>query len=399
MDLTFSHLLLYALEVLLVGGLAFVIFCAVTSFMRFQIMSKHAAEVRSGSVQETTNTFLVVVADRFLQRRSGPKTLALILFAPRDYSRCVAEGRTAMADEMARHVEQRLRGRCRREDVVAVADPGQLGVLLDAPKQHVPYIVERVAQAIEEQSLMIDGGVPLRVPVKAGWALVDGGVTTARALVDAARANLDAGENPAPPAKPATMTHHDAGDSAQKPGILDPLTEVLKQSHVPGSLQKFVALHLREGYSMSLLCIDVDYLKRYNSKYGTETGDRILKRLSLFLQRQTREEDLIGRSGDDEFVVAMAASVANAASAARRMVIRAKKTDDLAIGEGLRFTVSIGVAGFPDHGSASGELLDAARLALRGVKSRGRNNFGLPETSVKDKMAGGRQDGPEADIF
>lgn len=52
-----------------------------------------------------------------------------------------------------------------------------------------------------------------------------------------------------------------------------------------------------------LIVMDVDGLKRYNDLLGHETGDTLLRRVMLVLQRSLRENDDIFRIGGDEFAV------------------------------------------------------------------------------------------------
>lgn len=52
-----------------------------------------------------------------------------------------------------------------------------------------------------------------------------------------------------------------------------------------------------------LLVIDADHFKEINDRYGHLTGDQMLQRISLILERTFRKEDLVGRVGGDEFVV------------------------------------------------------------------------------------------------
>jgi hypothetical protein len=44
-----------------------------------------------------------------------------------------------------------------------------------------------------------------------------------------------------------------------------------------------------------LLCLDVDYLRRYNDQYGRKTGDQLLRSVADFPAALTREDDLIAR--------------------------------------------------------------------------------------------------------
>jgi diguanylate cyclase (GGDEF)-like protein len=398
MDSAFIHFLSGAGEFLLVAAIGFGAFCAVTSFMRFQMMAQHAA-TGAGVATAGVSGLTVLVTERLAQRRAESKRLTLLLVSPNEYFRLVAEDRAPLAAEMLRHVETRLRTLVRREDLVVVAEAGHVAVMADVPAVAVPAFVARVAEAAQREPMRVDGGVVLNVSVRTGWAATEGESSSAQGMVDRARESLK--QEPSASAGPSVAAdkHHDAGESAARPGLLDPLTGVLKADFVVSSLQKYVAQFRRDEYPIAVLCVDVDYLKRYNQKYGRATGDKILKRLSEFLQRHTREEDLIGRFGDDEFIVAMSAATREALGAARRLVLLAKKSEELKIGEGLRFTVSIGVAGHPEHGMTAGPLLEASQVALSGVKARGRSNCGLPDVSALPSPDRSRDRIEERDIF
>jgi len=56
---------------------------------------------------------------------------------------------------------------------------------------------------------------------------------------------------------------------------------------------------------LALLLLDLDDFSRVNHDYGYETGDRVLIELANRFRRQLRSYDLIGRCGEDEFLLAL----------------------------------------------------------------------------------------------
>jgi two-component system cell cycle response regulator len=56
---------------------------------------------------------------------------------------------------------------------------------------------------------------------------------------------------------------------------------------------------------LSLMLLDLDDFSRINQDYGYETGDRVLIELANRFRRQLRSYDLIGRCGEDEFLLAL----------------------------------------------------------------------------------------------
>jgi diguanylate cyclase (GGDEF)-like protein len=59
----------------------------------------------------------------------------------------------------------------------------------------------------------------------------------------------------------------------------------------------------REGYSSSLIYIDLDSLKSINDTFGHAGGNAALIGFARILGRTFRESDIIGRMGGDEFVI------------------------------------------------------------------------------------------------
>lgn len=56
---------------------------------------------------------------------------------------------------------------------------------------------------------------------------------------------------------------------------------------------------------LSLMLLDLDDFSRINHSYGYETGDHVLVELANRFRRQLRSYDLIGRCGEDEFLIAL----------------------------------------------------------------------------------------------
>jgi diguanylate cyclase (GGDEF)-like protein len=126
----------------------------------------------------------------------------------------------------------------------------------------------------------------------------------------------------------------------------------------------------------ALVFIDADHFKNYNDQNGHPAGDRLLKELSRILKEEVRETDLPARYGGEEFVILCpGVDAPGAAVLAERVRVRVEK-NQFEHGEKQplgKVTVSIGVAGFPEHGATMDEVLQAADQALYRSKSAGRN--------------------------
>lgn len=148
----------------------------------------------------------------------------------------------------------------------------------------------------------------------------------------------------------------------------DPLTRLGNPLAFAERLQEETMRLARYGQALSLLVLDVDWLKAINDRGGHQAGDAALRAVGRALRRGARQTDLTARVGGDEFAV-IAPSTPPQAAAALGERIRS-----LVAEEGGGFSVSVGVATM-EQGSTSDPrvLIDAADAALYEAKSQGRN--------------------------
>ncbi|MEK6950518.1 MAG: GGDEF domain-containing protein [Nanoarchaeota archaeon] len=166
--------------------------------------------------------------------------------------------------------------------------------------------------------------------------------------------------------------------STQKVAALgkDSLTGLYTRGTIDQRLAELIELEKRIKMPFSLLMIDVDYFKKINDTYGHPAGDRVLQKVAQALEEVQRKADFLGRYGGEEFLVLLPHTNKEQAAAAaerfRENVSRRNKEPVNPITQGP-ITVSIGLATFPDDGTSSQELIDAADKALYQAKGRGRN--------------------------
>lgn len=95
------------------------------------------------------------------------------------------------------------------------------------------------------------------------------------------------------------------------------------------------------GRNTTLLLIDADHFKKVNDTYGHQVGDLVLTTIAKTLRGATRETDLVGRLGGEEFGVLLRNISPNqAAQIARRLTAAISVKGH----NGLSVTLSVGAA-------------------------------------------------------
>jgi diguanylate cyclase (GGDEF)-like protein len=85
----------------------------------------------------------------------------------------------------------------------------------------------------------------------------------------------------------------------------DPLTGLLNRRGLDDRAAVAIAHARRDHGRVAVAGFDLDHFKCINDKWGHETGDRVLVRLSDLLSREARNIDTIARVGGEEFVAVL----------------------------------------------------------------------------------------------
>jgi diguanylate cyclase (GGDEF)-like protein len=125
----------------------------------------------------------------------------------------------------------------------------------------------------------------------------------------------------------------------------------------------------RTGTALSVMLLDLDHFKEVNDRFGHLAGDEILIGVAEAMKTQTREYDLIGRFGGDEFAIMLPQSdLLEATMTAERIRRRIAAITVPSDEQVVRTSASIGVAELTSPEQGVTDLLAAADVSLYRAK-------------------------------
>lgn len=141
--------------------------------------------------------------------------------------------------------------------------------------------------------------------------------------------------------------------------------------------EQFLLEHKRSQRSnadASVIMLDIDHFKAVNDNYGHMAGDHIIRTLAKIIKKSTRETDISGRYGGEEFAILLPDTDSqNAQQVAERIRFMCEKLTTSYEGIQIDFTVSLGIADFDSSYTNHMAWLDTADKALYSAKEGGRN--------------------------
>lgn len=134
----------------------------------------------------------------------------------------------------------------------------------------------------------------------------------------------------------------------------------------------------RYGGAVTLVMFDIDHFKMFNDRFGHQAGNEALKAVASTLRKQKRESDIVARFGGEEFVLLFPGKEEAGVETARRM---RKTISQISVpvggGATAEFTISAGVACYPNGATSKEELLDKVDQLLYASKRKGRNRVSV----------------------
>ena len=159
----------------------------------------------------------------------------------------------------------------------------------------------------------------------------------------------------------------------------DQLTGLLTKESLYLAMESELRRCGKFGLPMAVFMMDLDHFKSVNDGHGHLMGSHVLTEVGSLIREGIRSTDVAARYGGEEFLAYLAeVTVKKGAKIAERIRSAVAAHSFTRIDENgrevrLRLTISLGVAGFPRHGTTLEALVAAADAALYRAKETGRN--------------------------
>jgi diguanylate cyclase (GGDEF)-like protein len=162
----------------------------------------------------------------------------------------------------------------------------------------------------------------------------------------------------------------------------DPLTGAMNRRAMEEAALRETSRSIRFGYPLCMIMIDIDNFKHLNDTRGHAAGDHALKALVAEVKGMLRIQDLLARTGGEEFAVLLPDTPAPAGVlAAERIRLAVEALEVPFEGGTIKFTISAGVAQLDPAGGFEG-MMRLADEAMYDSKEHGRNLVSARLTEV-----------------
>lgn len=160
----------------------------------------------------------------------------------------------------------------------------------------------------------------------------------------------------------------------------DALTGLFNKRFINEELKKQFDTAVKSGTSMTVIMIDIDHFKIVNDTYGHQCGDYVLKTLSVILQTKSREINIVGRYGGEEFIIIGPISeYKSSLFFAERLRASVEETVFNWDNREFHITISAGICVWNQHIKDSKTMVKLADEALYEAKNNGRNQVKMSD--------------------
>jgi diguanylate cyclase (GGDEF)-like protein len=166
----------------------------------------------------------------------------------------------------------------------------------------------------------------------------------------------------------------DLNHELQRLSRVDGLTGIYNRRYWEEQFNREFKRSLRTPGESSVIMLDIDHFKKINDTYGHPAGDEVIRKLARLIDDASRETDICGRFGGEEFTILLPDTASeNVMVLAERIRTSVEKLKIEYEQHVISFTVSLGIAQFNTAFEQHIQWLEEADKALYQAKKNGRN--------------------------
>ena len=173
------------------------------------------------------------------------------------------------------------------------------------------------------------------------------------------------------------VTEKVEGGLLREQAQMDGLCQVLNRQYFGQLLQYELQAAQEKGDSLAVIMLDIDNFKQVNDRYGHLAGDQVLRRIAETIKASIRDNDICGRYGGEEFIVAVVHADQNEAlcmaERIRGEIAALVICLDMAGGLTVSVTVSCGVGCLQQGRDSMEDIIQRADQGLYLAKHAGKN--------------------------
>lgn len=157
----------------------------------------------------------------------------------------------------------------------------------------------------------------------------------------------------------------------------DSLTGLYNRNYFVRCLRDFCERAESEKVGVEVLFLDIDNFKKINDSIGLLFGDELVQGFAAMLKEFCSEDILVGRFGSDVFILAIYNPCGQRSADYIYKTVQEKLREPFVLTNktAISYTVSAGVAEYPEAGATALELIKNTEIVLSRAKESGKNNI------------------------
>lgn len=170
----------------------------------------------------------------------------------------------------------------------------------------------------------------------------------------------------------------------------DDLTGLPNRRAMNKQIPRILASAEQSGLTAVIAGVDLDGFKAINDNYGHKAGDTLLKAVARRLEDAQRPDDVVFRTGGDEFVIALTGFEPEIAQEQAELIcnriIEEISQPHMIDTQTVTIGASIGIALHPMHSTDTENLTRLADLALYAAKAQGKSRVVMFDPSMDAEL-------------